>query len=501
MSEENKRFENENELPLEEEIKQDESAKKEGMTYEEAQKYTGVFTSRVSDEQPPKNKEKKKKKISLSAFLLSSVAIVLVSVMITWTFCMGLYRSQLSDIAQNGISGDAPSSELDLIASILETYSYYDLEEEEMLEAAIKAYVAATGDRYAAYMNKEEFASYNASMTGSTVGIGINVIESVVQINGVEIKVYKVINVTKGSPAEAAGVLTGDLIAYIGTGTDKTSSVDHMGYEEAFAKMIGEEGTKAEFTVLRKKAGTEDQYEEKFFSAVRKKIVSSSVYSHVCGTDNTVGIVKITGFDYNTPKQFSEAVDALRAKGIEKIVFDLRYNGGGALISIVAVLSYFLDEGDTIISTKSKNEEAEIIKAGVVSGYKGEMAGCNVSKKDIGKYKDLKVAVLCNGSTASAAELFAANFRDYELGEIVGTTTFGKGAMQSTLDLSYFGYEGGIKLTTNMYFPPCGESYDGIGITPDVVVELDESLLTKNIYDITDAEDNQLQAAIKTFEK
>ena len=73
--------------------------------------------------------------------------------------------------------------------------------------------------------------------------------------------------------------------------------------------------------------------------------------------------------------------------------------------------------------------------------------------------------------------------------------------MQSTLDLSYFGYEGGIKLTTNMYFPPCGESYDGIGITPDVVLELDESLLTKNIYDITDAEDNQLQAAIKTFEK
>jgi C-terminal processing protease CtpA/Prc len=234
--------------------------------------------------------------------------------MITWSFCMGLYRKQLSDIAQNGISGDIPSSEIDLIASILETYSYYDLEEEEMLEAAIKAYVAATGDRYAAYMNKEEFASYNASMTGSTVGIGINVIESVVQINGVEIKVYKVINVTKGSPAEAAGVLTGDLIAYIGTGTDVTSSVDHMGYEEAFAKMIGEEGTKAEFTVLRKKAGTQDQYEEKFFSAVRKKIVSSSVYSHVCQTDNTVGIVKITGFDYNTPAQFSEAVDALRAK-------------------------------------------------------------------------------------------------------------------------------------------------------------------------------------------
>ena len=265
--------------------------------------------------------------------------------------------------------------------------------------------------------------------------------------------------------------------------------------------MLGEEGTRLEITVLRKKAGSADQYDEIAFSAERKKIVSPSVYSHVCETDNSVGIVKITGFDYNTPAQFSEAVDALREKGIEKIVFDLRYNGGGALISVVAILSYFLDEGETIISTKSKNKEPEIIKAGVVSGYKGSMASCNVNKSDIGKYKDLKVAVLCNESTASAAELFTANFRDYELGKIVGTKTFGKGAMQSTLDLSYFGYEGGIKLTTDMYFPPCGESYDGIGITPDVVVALDESLIGKNVFDIKDAEDNQLGAAINTLVK
>ena len=502
MSEENKNIENE--LPTEEEIEKDNAEKDnaaadEKITYEEAQKYSVVFGE--EDDAAKMPPEKKRKKISLSAFFLSAVAIVLVSVMMTWSLCMGLYRRQLANITQNGMVGGAPSGEIDLIASILNTYSYFDLEEEEMLEEAIKAYVAATGDRYAAYMNKEEFENYNASMTGNTVGIGINVIESVVEIDRVEYKVYKIINVTKDSPAKEAGILTGDLVAYLGTDKATRVSVDSMGYEEAFAKMLGEEGTKAEFTVLRQKIGSEGQYDEIAFSVERKKIVTSSVYSHVCQTDNTVGIVKITGFDYNTPTQFSEAVDALRAKGIEKIVFDLRYNGGGALISIVAVLSYFLEEGDTIISTKKKNGEPEVIKAGVVSGYKGSMAGCNVSKKDIGKYKDLKVAVLCNSSTASAAELFTANFRDYGLGKIVGTTTFGKGAMQSTLDLSYFGYEGGIKLTTDMYFPPCGESYDGIGITPDVAVELDESLLTKNIYEITDAEDNQLQAAIKTFEK
>ena len=265
--------------------------------------------------------------------------------------------------------------------------------------------------------------------------------------------------------------------------------------------MIGEAGTKAEFTVLRKRAGTTSEYEERFFSVTRRKIVSSSVYSHVCENDATVGIVKITGFDYNTPAQFCDAVDALRAKGIKKVVFDLRYNGGGALLSIVAVLSYFLDDGDVIMSTQSSNGDTEVLTVGVVSGLKGDKAACNVSRDDIGKYKDLEVAVLCNGSTASAAELFTATFRDYGLGKIVGTSTFGKGAMQTTIDLSYFGYEGGIKLTTDMYFPPCGESYDGIGITPDVVVEIDEALYGKNIYEITDAEDNQLGAAIETFRK
>ena len=212
-----------------------------------------------------------------------------------------------------------------------------------------------------------------------------------------------------------------------------------------------------------------------------------------------IGIVKIIKFDFTTPTQFCLAVDELRAKGIEKFVFDVRYNGGGSLDSIVAVLSYFLDEGQTIISTLNKNGEGKVIKAGKVSGFYGEQAGLNVSRSDIGKYKDLKVAVLCNPTTASAAELFTATFRDYSLGKIVGDVTYGKGSMQSMLPLEYFGMSGVLKLTTNMYFPPSGESYDGIGIIPDIEIELDESLRTKNIYDFDDAEDNQLQAALETL--
>ena len=123
-------------------------------------------------------------------------------------------------------------------------------------------------------------------------------------------------------------------------------------------------------------------------------------------------------------------------------------------------------------------------------------AGCDITRKDIGKYKDLKFAVITNGNTASAAELFTATVRDYDLGPIVGETTYGKGCMQSIFSLSYYGFDGGLKLTTKMYFPASGEGYHGIGITPDVPVELSEEAKQYNIYVLPEQLDNQLQTAI-----
>ena len=454
------------------------------------------------DEEP--QKPKKPKKISISAFLLSSVAIVLATVMLTFTVCMGLYRKTLSDIINEGFgagafeSGDSQFADLDKLDAIFKTYSYYGLEEEDIVDIVLKSYVAATGDRYAEYFTEEEYEAYMDSMMGSTEGVGINIIYTTEVIGGVEYKVFRVTNVTKESPAMRAGMKFGDIIFYVGIDEDERQSVNYLGYDEAFSMLIGPSGTQAEFTVLRKTADGAG-YEEIEFSITREPITSESVYYHVCATDPSVGIVKLLKFDYTTPTQFCEAVDELRAKGIDKFVFDVRYNGGGRLDSIVAVLSYFLDEGQTIISTVDKEGRADVIKAGVISGLEGERASCNVSRKDIGKYKDLEVAVLCNSSTASAAELFVANFRDYGIAKIVGQTTFGKGSMQSTLSLHYFGMKGVLKLTTNLYFPPCGESYDGIGITPDIEIPLDEALQNVNIYEISDAEDNQLQAALNTL--
>ena len=124
---------------------------------------------------------------------------------------------------------------------------------------------------------------------------------------------------------------------------------------------------------------------------------------------------------------------------------------------------------------------------------------CNVAAEEIGKYHGYEMVVLTNENSASAAELFTAALRDYDLAEIVGVKTFGKGSMQSIIPLSYYGntYVGAIKLTTKLYFPPCGEGYDGgIGITPDYPVELSEEAASVHFLKLTEDIDNQLQKAI-----
>ena len=112
------------------------------------------------------------------------------------------------------------------------------------------------------------------------------------------------------------------------------------------------------------------------------------------------------------------------------------------------------------------------------------------------------MVVLCNENTASAAELFVANFRDHSLGEIVGTKTYGKGSMQTYINLALFGIDGVLKITNKMYYPPNGESYDGVGIEPTYVVEISEEAAKENIYDIMGtAKDNQLVAAVNKYFK
>ena len=394
---------------------------------------------------------------------------------------------------------DIPDYIKDLIRldAIFKENSYDGIDEETMKDAILKAYIAATGDLYAEYMTPEEYDAYMSESNGEFVGIGVSIVNTAIEINGYKYKVMQVISVFENSPALENDVRVGDYIIYVGGGESRTL-VDVLGYTEALNVMLGEAGTQAEFTVFRPDTTAEIGYREIEFSITRRKVITQSVKFRVSETDSKVGIVTVTGFDMTTAPQFCEAVDTLKASGCEYFVFDMRNNPGGALYSIEAVLSYFLDEGDLIVSTEyaDGSEYADYVRA---VNYGSQYAGYNVSKSDIGKYKDLigKCVVLTNGNTASAAELFTATFRDYNIAPIVGETTFGKGCMQSIIDLDrYYDMPGALRVTVAMYFSKSHNVYHDIGIKPDYEVALSEEALEYNFFLIPEEKDNQLQKAI-----
>lgn len=375
-------------------------------------------------------------------------------------------------------------SELALIDQFFQKYSLFELDEAEIMKAVLKGYVAGTGDRYAEYFTAEEYDRLTSESQGESVGVGINVIQNT-EKNAIEI-----ISVLPDSPASEADLRPGDCITFIKT-EQGYQSVAETGYTKSLELLRGAEGSVAEFSVERG--------DQKFdFSLVRRQVISLSVQGRVCATDPGVGIVKITEFNLTTPTQFREAVESLLQQGCDRFVFDVRYNPGGDLNSIKAVLACFLSQGDVVIRTSDRkgNKTSDTIHP---ENFSGDYAGCSIKKENIGIYKSLPLAVLTNGSTASAAELFTSVLRDYGLSITVGTKTYGKGTMQSTFRLKQYGYDGAIKLTTKYYYPPLSDSYDGVGILPDVEVDLAESLKNVNIYKISDAEDNQLQAAIQAL--
>ncbi len=354
---------------------------------------------------------------------------------------------------------------LSQVDALYRAYYIGEIDDEALMDAIISGYVQGTGDEYAAYYNADDFLDFIADVEGETAGIGVNVIYNS------EYKLIEVLSVVPDSPADKGGIMPGDLIVTIGA---EKESVADLGYYPAINKLRGEIGTYAVFSVLR----GEDYSESIDFTIVREKVISQSVMYHVYGPDNSVGYIKITGFDAQTPQQFADAVEDLTKKqGCDKLAIDLRYNPGGELSSIVTVLDYILPEGPIVRIFDANGNE--------VKTYHSESTEL-----------DIPMVVLVNGSTASAAELFTAAVRDYNKAQVVGTTTYGKGCMQTTTQLS----DGSaVTITYRMYNPPFSENYHGVGIVPDVIVELDEALAEKNIFKITDEEDNQLAVAVATF--
>ena len=521
MAEENKNILNDNESNDNQEIFEHQNSSSDDYVANEESDtiyFTGESQNTQDNNNDNQDNDKKPKKekrgISIRTFVISLIAVLVASVMLTYSICSTLYQSFYAqayvDANKNSFTnGNVTTTgidELDIIAQIINNNYYSEVDGDALMEAAIQAYIQKTGDPYAAYYTAEELKVQQQEDLGNSVGIGVNIINTTIVYQGAEIKVLKVVNVSKESPAAKSDVRIGDYI-YSAIIDGKEQTVNELGYDEALDKLLGAEGTTASFIALR---GTQEPFETLPFNIVREKITTQSVYYRIPkikeNANNKIGIIKITKFDYTTPTQFCAAIEALKTQGCEKFVIDVRNNPGGYQSSIAAVLSYFLNEGDVYLRTKDRTGDEIKDTIQVVTKFEGPYAGCNVAKEDIGKYKDLNVTVLCNEYTASAGELFVATFKDYELGTVVGNTTFGKGKLQTTYYLENYalfnygvtGIDGAVKITTHEYFSAKSDSYDGIGIEPHEKVQLSEEAMKYNVYDYDNLDpiDDQLLKAI-----
>ena len=455
---------------------------------------------------------KKKRRVPWGVFIASVCATLILAVLATYAVATTQFEQKIKDIQQaiwdsqeTDEPGDEAASspesafpELEIFKFLFDQYAIEEIDDEALMEAVLKAYATGTGDIYAEYYTAEEFEAMMAENQGDMEGIGVSVTNDRIEIGGLSYQVLTVISVFNDSPALKAGVRVGDHIYTVTDANGEVRTVEELGYDNSIACVRGSAGTDAEFSVVR--FSSTGNYETISFKITRAPFIAETVMARVLAEDPDIGVIKISQFDLTTPTQFSRSMDTLIAQGCTKFIFDVRYNPGGMLASIEAVLSTLLLEGDVMISTVYKDGTQETDRVKVVK-YAEEYSSCSVSKNDIGKYRGYEFAVLTNEYTASAAELFAANIRDHKLGTLVGVTTYGKGCMQTIFDLSYFDLEGALKLTTAWYQPPCGENYHDVGIDPDIPIETDESVLEEygNIYLIPDERDPQMQAAIKAL--
>lgn len=391
------------------------------------------------------------RKVSIGAAIVLMLLAALVTFQITYVGLSNKYKKDLNSVLES----QQLFSKLSMVDSYYHSLYIGELDEEELIDNTIRGYVYGTGDKYAYYLDREQYAELISDTNAEMQGIGVYVI--------FQNDVIEIISVMPDSPALEAGIEPGDLVVYVGG-----ESVAEIGYNAAISKLKGEAGTYAEFTVLRGEELID-------FKIKRGYVNEQTVMSRTLESDPTTGIVRILSFDLGTPEQFKEACKNLIDGGVNKIVFDVRYNPGGDLRSIVEILDYLLPEGPIVrITDKDGN---------VVETYTSDASSL-----------DLPICVLTNGSTASAAELFTSALKDYKKATVVGTNTYGKGTVQTIIPLS----DGtGIGISYRLYCPPFSDNFEGVGIAPDVEVEPDESLAGKNIYKITDSEDNQLQKAVE----
>ena len=456
----------------------------------------------------PEERRKKSERLPYGAWVLITAVLLVIAVMLTFTLTVvnerKRYVKALEELQITPLDGDGSEQDAEnfkILQSVLKSTSLYadSLDAEKMLRAAFKAYVEASGDRYAVFYGEEEYRAMNEASSGQYVGIGISFYVDELTIEDEKVTVFRVFSVQRGSSAENAGISAGDCIFAVKLENGTYATITSLGYDAAVAAIRGREGTTVDLQIMRWN-GSAYVLSDSDFTCMREQLESISAEGRILESDPSVAVIRISGFELNTPVQFCRAVDECRAAGAVKFVFDLRDNPGGDLRSVRAILSNFLREGDLIIKAIDKNGNVSQETRCEAVSYSGDDAGCSVTKEQIGQYRNLDFVVLCNENTASAAEAFTETLRDFGLSRLtVGKTTFGKGIMQTIFEIPFKGIKGYIRLTTHTYVTECGESYHGIGILPDV--EIDRKAGTEGLpaEALSWEKDIQLQTAVSSL--
>ncbi len=367
------------------------------------------------------------------------------------------------DIVQSTLPEDKQNDDLYKVLAYID-YLYQEnyvgeIDKEKLITDIMNAYIASVGDEYGMYYSPDMVKELFNGFQGVKTGLGIYV-KGTLENDGI-----KILAVMNDSPAKNAGLRDGEIIFEIGN-----VLVKDVGYEKALDMLVGEPGSIISLGV-KVVEGTEEKVRR--VDVIRAEFEAQAVYYHRYALDQSIGVIRVLDFTDAMPKQFKSAVNDLLERGCTSIVFDVRSNTGGTLDSCIEVLDFLLPEGTLAKILDAKGEVVE-----TYSSSEGSI--------------DVPMAVLTDGYTASAAELFTCALKDYGVATIVGTKTYGKGCMQHILELPS---GGALRYTTNYFNGPTSENFDGIGIMPDVVIELDESLKNKNMFEISDLEDNQLQKA------
>ena len=348
-------------------------------------------------------------------------------------------------------------SKLDQLEDLITEKFIGEADKTVMEDAAASAMVGALGDRWSYYISAEDYGAYMEQMKNAYVGIGVTV-QTRQDETGLE-----VMAVTAGGPAEEAQIQVGDIIVAV-----EGERIAGQDVNAVSAKIKGKEGTAVSLTVLR-------DGQEIVISVMRRQIqVPVTTWQLLEGN---IGLVTIENFDARCASETITAIEELIGQGATKLIFDVRNNPGGYKDELVDLLDYLVPKGLIFRSEY----------------YDGKIEDDNSDAKEL----NMPMAVIVNADSYSAAEFFPAALRDYDKAIIVGEQTCGKGYFQNTYRLS----DGSaVGLSIGKYYTPKGESLAGVGVTPDITVEVDEETYANIYFDMLEPmEDPQILAAIEAL--